>query len=321
MNTRTEPAENTALGMRSDLVSMMMPFFPEDQGLREYRTELNGYSLTLTTDDPNISIATPADRKILNLLAGAVAQHIRSGNPPTRHVAIDTRSIVEALSDDGVVGGNEYQRVLERLRRLMATVIETEMPLGDGVSRRRRFRWIDGYEHDDKELPGRRKMLGLRITISEDAFFWMTRSLGFDLSRQDFHSLTSSRSSIWRIYEICLARLITRRGQAARISIEELRNRVPISSELKVFKARTLRSAFKAISEHPEMSRHIILDLQRRLPGDEFESIDFSQRARLGMLYVRVRKGPAPLPHLNRILASSEGASIAITKEELPMTD
>lgn len=320
MVSRQEQAKKGVLGMRSDLVSMMMPFFPEDQSRREFRTEMEGYAITLKSNDPDIAIATPSDRKILNLLAGAVAHNIRAGNPPTRHVAIDTRTIIENISSDGSGGGSDYQRVLERLRRLMATVIETEMPLGDNVRRRRHFRWIDGFEHDDKELPNGRKMLGLRITISEEVFLMMTRSLGFDLSRQSFHELTSSRSSIWRIYEICLARLINNQGRPVRIPIDELRNRVPISSELKVFKSRTLRTAFDAIEQHPEMSKHIQLSLQKRDSGERFETIDFTQRAKLDKIHVCVSQGEAPLPQLNRILGEGQRDAAHPIRGGLPMT-
>lgn len=319
MDNKRRQEESSTLDMRSDLHCMLMPFFPEEASLREFETRLNGYSIKISTDHPDMSIATPSDRKILNLLAGAIARNIRSGGEPSRHVAIDTRTIIETLTDEGSVGGSQYARVLDRLKRLMATVIETEMPLGDGVSRRRRFRWIDAFEHDDKELPGGLKMLGLRITISEDAFLWMTRSLGFDISRRDFHVLTSSRSSIWRIYEICLARLIANQGTTTHIQIEDLRTRVPISSPLKTFKSRTLRSAFDAISSHAEMSEHIQLSLAQKTKGGDYETIDFSKRARLDNLYVAVRRGRAPLPHLNRILAQSEFESVVHSKRGIAM--
>jgi hypothetical protein len=298
---------------------MLMPFFPEEPGLREYNASLNGYAIRITADDPNIPIATPHDRKILNLLAGALAHNIRAGEAPTRHVVIDTRTLVETLSDGGAIGGSQYNLVLDRLKRLMSTVIETEMPLGDGIQRRRRFRWIDAFEHDDKDLPGGRKMLGLRITISEDAFDWMTRSLGFDISRREFHALTSYRSSIWRIYEICLVRLITHRGNTVHIPIDDLRIRIPIASQLKLFKSRTLKTALREIPENPEMSAHIRVELARKT-SEGFEVIDFSQRARLDTLYVRVSRGSGPLPHLNTILAHSEGGAATEHGETSKMT-
>jgi hypothetical protein len=305
MNIQERKEASSDLGMRSDLYSMLLPFFPEGNGLREYRASLGGYEIRISADNPNIPIATPQDRKILNFLAGTLAHNIRAGNPPSRHLVIDARTMVEALHEGRQVGGSQYNIIVDRLERLMSTVIETEMPLGDDEKRRRRFRWIDAFEHDDKEIPGGRKMLRLRITISEDAFYWMTRTLGFDISRSNFQSVTSYRSSIWRIYEICLVRLITHRGETVHIPIDDLRMRVPISSSLKMFKSRTLKAALTEIPNNIEMSQHIRLDLAKKV-NDDYEVTSFSQRAKLDSLYVRVSRGSGPLPPLNTILAKGE---------------
>jgi len=316
ISAQARPGVDSPMGMRSDLVSMLMPFFPDDRTLQTFETEVGGYRISMHCEQDDGVLATPADRKILNLLAGAVAYHIRSGKEPSRHIALDTRTMVEALRGEAVFGGNDYTRVLDSLNRLMATVIETEMPLGDGISRRRRFRWIDAYEHDDKETPGGRRMLGLKISISEDAFLWMTRTLGFDITRERFQTITSTRSSIWRVYEICLAKLMSERG-AARISLAELRDRIPLSSELKIFKTRTLRSAFSAVSEKPEMAGHLRLSLERQTENG-FEEIDFRKRVRLESIFVRIRPGPTSLPALNRILPVNTDLDRIIREEEAP---
>lgn len=314
IQAQSRPETTPPIGMRSDLVSMLMPFFPDDRTLRTFETEVGGYRISMHCEQDDGALATPADRKILNLLAGAVAYHIRSGKEPSRHIGLDTRTIVEALRGETVFGGSDYTRVLDSLDRLMATVIETEMPLGDGVSRRRRFRWIDAYEHDDKETPGGRRMLGLKISISEDVFLWMTRTLGFDITRERFQSITAARSSVWRVYEICLAKLMSE-NDSARISIAELRDRIPLSSELKIFKARTLRSAFAAVAEKPEMAGHLRLSLERQTENG-FEEIDFKKRARLETLFVRIRPGPSSLPALNRILPVHADLDRISPKEE-----
>lgn len=151
-------------------------------------------------------------------------------------------------------------------------------------------------------------MLGLKISISEDAFLWMTRTLGFDITRERFHSITSSKSSVWRVYEICLAHLMSQ-GEPARISIMELRDRIPLGSPLKTFKARTLRSVFAAVQDTPEMAGHLSLTLERKTEFG-FEEIDFSTRAQLEALYVRIRPGPESLPVLNRIIPLSSSGEV-----------
>jgi len=314
--------ETNSIGVRCDIVSMMLPFFPEDQGLTEFTTKIGDHTLRMYCESgSDFTLATSSDRRILNLLAGAVARNIRAGQRPCRHVTIETRSLLKVLTSDGIIGGSEYQRIVTSLNRLMATVVETEAPLGDSASRHKRFRWIDGYEHDDSHVPGGRKIVRLRISISEQAFVWMTRSMGYDLTREEFRAITASRSSIWRIYEICLATLLeqTRHhprptSAFARIDLDELRRRVPISSELKVFKSRTLRTAMLSISAHPEMSRHIALSLEQRHEA-RFRQIDHSRKARLDSIVVRIDRGPGPLPSLNRIIPSVSGLSAQLASE------
>lgn len=293
------------VGMRTDLVSMLMPFFPEDKGLTRFETEVDGYKLTVSCDQDGMTLATSTDRKILTLLAGTVARHIRAGNPPTRHIEMDTHAVLEALHGDNVIGGSDYQRIVERMNRLMATVIETEMPLGDDIARRRRFRWIDAFEHDARDTANGRRIISMRVSISEDAFLWMTRSLGFDIARRNYRKITASRSSVWRIYEVCLAHLL-RHGDPARISIADLRRRVPIASELKIFKSRTLKGAMETIAKTAEMSHHVSLTLERQTE-DGFEAIPFSRRTRLESLYVRIRPGSHGLPALDCILPETPG--------------
>ena len=295
-------------GMRNDLTSMLLPFFPEDPGLREYSATIDGYSVAIYSDHPDYPIATAGDRRILNYLAGILATSIRSGAPPTRSLNIELRGLLETMASDAVlsngIGGSEYQRVLSRLNRLMATVIETEMPIADDIRRRRRFSWIDSYEHDDQIAPGGRKILRLTVRLSEEAFFWLSRSLGFDVSHREFQHLTAGRSSLWRIFEICLARLIQNEGNDVHISLAELRDRIPIASELKVFKNRTLRNAMDGIAASVEMSKRLSLSLEHKT-ADGFQAIDARKRAPLDSLYIRVKRGSMPLPAASPLINGS----------------
>lgn len=300
--TDAAPSASGSAGrsVRNDLETMLLPFFPEE-GAESYTGDVDGHEVHIFTDDPSGRIATAADRKILNLLAARIGAAIRSGATPTRHIRINARDIIADLAGDGVFGGSEYQRVTERLERLHATKIITEHPLGASTSRRRQFGWIDSFEQDIEHTPGGRKIIGLKISLSEDAFEWITRRQGFDVSREEFHSITSSRSSIWRIYEICLAQLLRDGGEVTRIGLDELRQRVPMSSQLKVFKSRTLRNALAAIEGNPYMSQTVRISLERQT-DDGFEPIEFSKRAVLDQLVVAVRPGPGPLPRLNSLI-------------------
>ena len=304
----SDAAGLSPLSMRADLTSMLMPFFPEDSGRQEYAAVIDGHDVVMRSETADGSLATASDRKILNFLAATLARAIRSGMEPSRHMQIETRMLVDALRADGVCGGAEYTRIIERLDRLMDTIVETEAPLGDNIVRRRRFRWIDAYEHDDRCTEGGRKILALQISLSEDAFYLFTRSLGYDLAAEDFHAITASRSSNWRIYEICFAMLAQSQESCVIIPIAELRERVPMRSELKVFKSRTLRAAFKSIAGTPQMSSKISVDLVKAV-DDRFDEIGFSDRAPLETIHVRVRRGTSPMPRLSVLLPGLSAAA------------
>jgi hypothetical protein len=300
-DVRTRPA--AAAGVRTDIDSMLMPFFPEHNGLKEFSTEINGYQVSMHTEDGS-PIATAVDKKILNLLAKQIDHQIRSGFIPSREMEVDIKDFIDVLSNDGAIGGSEYQRINERLNRLKATTITTERMTGEASSTRRIFSWIDSVEQDIQHTPRGKKIVRLKIALSDDAFKWITGNEGFDITREDFHALTSMRSSVWRIYEICLAHLLRSDGRPTRMSLDDLRLRVPINSELKVFKARTLKSAMKAIEEHEQMSKVLKLGLERQTHTG-FVPTDFAaKRVSLNSLYVGIRAGEGPLPRLNRLIPS-----------------
>lgn len=306
-----------AIPMRTDLATMLLPIFAEGRAAVE--ALFDGHRLRVYVEGDEARIAGPADRKILNFLAGAIANRVRSGLGGSRHIQIETRPLIEALHSEGVVGGAEYERLIASLNRLMATVVETTMPLGDGIVRERRFRWIDAYEHDNRQTAGGKAILALKITLSEDAYAWMTRTLGFDVAQPDFAAITSSRSSAWRIYEICLARLVQARTATVAIPIDELRQRIPASSPIKVFKSRTLRQAFDAIERTPQMRQHITLRLERKTPKG-FEEVPFSKRVKHEELHVRVLRGGRPLPRASVLVPEpASHALVAMTGEDAVM--
>jgi len=313
LNPTTWPAiadgqDQSAPSMRSDLETMLLPFFPED-GQDDFVTQVGDYTVRMHSSVPGTRIATATDRKVLNLLAAQIGAAIREGTPPSRHVEIGVRDIMEAISYDPTLGGSEYGRITERLERLAATWITTEMPIGDDVSRKRQFRWIDAFEQDVQTAGPGQKVLRLKITLSEDAFRWILGMEGFEIPRDEFRALTASRPSSWRIFEICLARLIRNEGRPVWIPLDELRRRIPIASDLKVFKARTLKSSMANIAENPQMAGALTLSLEAETE-DGFAEIGPRQRVRLEKLHVCVRKGPLPLPEIDRLLPAGIGRDI-----------
>lgn len=298
-------SRSSASGMRNNIDTMLMPFFPEDGLAERFDGMIDGHAVTIYTDQPGGRIASASDRKVLNLIAAQIAAFVRSGERPTRHVELGVRDVLEAIASDGPIGGSEYSRITQRLERLASTWITTEAPLSHQVARKRHFRWIDAFEQDLQTTPSGQKVLRLKISLSEDAFAWLTRNDGYDLSREEFRALTASRSSSWRIYEICLAQLLLAGGAIVRIPIEDIRQRVPITAELKVFKARTLKAAMRTIAENPEMAKAIRVSLERKTEDGGFEPLPEGKRASHDQTYVCVTRGNGPLPKLDRLLPAS----------------
>lgn len=280
--------------MRTDTASMLLPFFPEERGLTRFESEVAGHKIVITTLSDTIPIATTTDRKILTFIAGAVARMIRDGHAPNRFIELDARDIVLALHGDTVTGGSDYQRIKDRMRRLENTIIETEMPIGNDTVSLSEFRWLNQVKYIARDTSGGRQLIAMRVEISEPAFRWMTLRLGIDIGQREYQKITASRSSVWRIYEICLAQLLEN-GEPARIHIDELRERVPIRSELKIFKTRTLRTAMQTIMNTPEMSGRIRIHLEQRT-DDGFVPTSFSRRAHLDRLFIRIRASSGRLP-------------------------
>lgn len=298
-------AADASTGVRSDLETMLLPLFPEDPGLHVFTTDIDGYEVTMKTTHPDGRIATASDRKILNVLAARIAAMIASGHVPSRHIEVHVRSLVEDIACSGVTGGSDHARITERLERLASTWITTEMPIGDDTSRKRHFRWIDAFEVDLQETPGLQRVTRLKISLSIDAFRWITRNEGFHISTERFHALTSSRSSIWRIYEICLARLVRNGGEPVHVHIDDLRRRIPIASPLKLFRSRTLKTSMRAISGNTQMARVLRLSLVRKTDSG-YEELPAGKRAELDTLYIEVVKGPDPLPETSRLIPDEE---------------
>jgi len=283
-----------SLGVRQDLLTMSLPFFPDEDAGNAFKTTVAGTKVTIG-NDRNGRMALPGDRKILNILSSVVAQQIRTGHVSSRHIVIDTRIVLSANSGS-TPGGSDYARLDERLQRLMGTFIETEEVLDSGRLRKRRFRWIASYEHDRN--PDTQTVNRLKISLSEEAYAWITQTLGFETPNEEFQTITARQSSTWRIYEVALSRLVMNQGRTVRIELSELRDRVPRTCPLKMFKSRILKKAMDAISECPLTSQKVSLSLEvRDETGATYTPLPPGKRCPdLGRLVLRVDPGPGPLP-------------------------
>ena len=285
--------------LRADLATLKLPFFPEERGLHEYVTEVDGKRVRIFAE-PGGTIATAADRRVLNILFGRLAQDAQDGKELSRYIEMDTRDALNLLNDE--IGGQDYARIKERFTRLMGTFIETEEPLSGAKGRSEIFRWIDGLQADYEDGASGRKVHRLRITLSEQAYEWIVTSLGFNIDRDEFRRWTRPRSPVWRTFEVCLATLAESGKPVVRISLLELMERVPSTSEPKLFKSRALKSCFEKANSMNDDERRIELALEIQNARGRFEEVPFSKRAEPSAVFVRVTQGPARLPDINRII-------------------
>jgi len=286
-------------GIRNDLNTMLLPMFAEHQDAGRFETEIDDCRLEIYSDDSKVGLPTALDRKILTLLAAHVRDVIQSGGEPRQDVFVHRQDLLSLLNGSNNVGGKDYKRLEERLQRLASVRIVAERIIDATTTRRTQFSWIEGFEEDFHHTGRGKELVRLRITLSQEAFRWITRHQGFDMSHQDFTAISKSSASISRVFDICLARLVYAEGHDVYIQIDDLRRRIPISSPLRHFKSRTLKAALKEISENQSMSRILSASLVKKTETG-FEEV--AGRAPLESLYLKVSKGPAPLPSVNCLI-------------------
>jgi hypothetical protein len=288
-------------GMRTDLDTMILPLFPEDKGLSEFKTTIDGHDVKISSQREGITIATATDRKLLNLIIARVSEEIQSGVRHNPSITLQAADIITALNGNNVYGGSEYQRITERLQRLRATHITATLRTSANTYTEIDFSWLDYVAKQVNDSDFGRRVILVQVKLTDPAFAWLTRRDGFEISHKEFHAITATRTSAWRIYEICLAHILRSGSEEVYIPLDDLRCRVPITSELKVFKSRTLKTAMATIARSPEMAKRVSISLARKTDSG-YEDIAFSKRVSLDSLYVRAIKGHAPLPVLNQLI-------------------
>ena len=253
-----------ALSPRSDITSMLLPLFPDSSNGSAFETSVDGHKIRISIEGEHYHPATQADRRVLDFVAGALAMSVRSGIAPSRTVVLPARPLLRIVSGDRSLGGEDYLRLRTSLERLMATVIETEHPLAFGKRRFRRLRLIDAFQYDQGlDSDGNPRFASVEITLSDDFCYWIMREPGIDTDPRDYRRLTTIPGSAYRIYQIFLAGLLKDGTGTVRMPLKELRDRIPLTSDLKVFKARALKQALKIIAEDEHMSRFLRLELER----------------------------------------------------------
>ncbi len=131
--------------VKDDLASMEFPLFSlskrRDTTVREYVSPSTQKRVKVI---PSVlGAATVFDKDLLLYVGSQIIEARQAGLPISRTVKIDTYAFLTGTERDP--GGNAYDNMLDMLRRLKGTTIETNIATG-GSEQTRGFGWIEDYE-------------------------------------------------------------------------------------------------------------------------------------------------------------------------------
>lgn len=157
--------------VKDDLASMEFPLFSlskkPDTKIREYENPTTRKRVRVT---PSVlGAATVFDKDLLLYIGSQIIEGRQSGLPVSRVVKIDTYAFLIGTARNP--GGNAYENILDMLRRLKGTTIETNIVTG-GVEQTRGFGWIEDYEVTRRGKTGK-GVLEAKVTVSQ----WLYNAL------------------------------------------------------------------------------------------------------------------------------------------------
>jgi plasmid replication initiation protein len=277
--------------IKDDIASMEFPLFSlakqKDTKTREYRRGSRVVRIIPST----VGAATVFDKDLLLYVASQIVEARNQGLPVSRHVQIDSTDFL--LGTDRGDGAANYDRIIDMLRRLRGTTIETNIPTGaDKVTQTEGFSMIDSF----KVISGKTRLntaidpktgksetievervYSFSVTISE----WLYNGLlNFEVLTLDRAYFGLTRSIERRLYEIVRKHC----GDQAmwKINIELLAEKVGINRAL--FK---VRDEFRQTIANDQLPQYRMALDSRTTPDD----VVFYTRdaAKLAMELIRTR--------------------------------
>ncbi len=238
--------------VKDDLASMEVPIFSlakqRDFDIREYKRGDRYVRIAPSAH----GAATVFDKDLLLYIASQIVEARNQGKQVSRTVKID--SIDFLLGTERGDGRASFERILDMLRRLKGTTIETNIPT-NGLIQTQGFGLIDAYEvlsekmrtetkvdnkTGENKTTARYRLLSFTVTISE----WLYNGLlNYEVLTLDRGYFRLSRSIERRLYEI--ARKHCGDQPMWKINIDLLAEKIGIAG--KRFKVREeLRQAIEA---------------------------------------------------------------------------
>ncbi|HGW4498746.1 replication initiator protein A [Pseudomonas sp. NPDC077405] len=239
--------------VKDDLASMEFPLFAlsknADITVREYVNPTSKKRVRVT---PSVlGAATVFDKDLLLFVGSQLIEARKSGLPISKNIKIDTYKFLTGTCRE--TGGKAYENILDMLRRLKGTIIETNIVTG-GVEQTRGFGWIDDYEITRTSKSGK-GILEVSVTISE----WLYNALlHYEVLTIDRKYFELSQSLERRLYE--LARKHAGAKALWKCDIEILRQKSGSVQDLRKFRAEV-----RAIIERDRLPEfRVALDTQSK---------------------------------------------------------
>lgn len=192
--------------VKDDMASMEFPIFSlakqADTKTRDYRRGAK----TVKVIPSSVGSATVFDKDLLLYIASQITEALNQGLPVSRTVHVNS---IDFLRGTGRGDGRaSFERIIDMLRRLRGTTIETNIPTGKRIQTKG-FSLIDDYtviskkERSAAASAGKsetvERVLSFTVTISEWLFNGLKEFEVLTLDKGYFHL---SRSLDRRLYEI-----------------------------------------------------------------------------------------------------------------------
>ncbi|WP_256579290.1 replication initiator protein A [Pseudomonas sp. QS1027] len=223
--------------VKDDLASMEFPIFSlskkHDTEIREYENPTTKKRIRITPSV--VGAATVFDKDLLLFIGSQLIEGRKMGQPLARRVKVDIYRFLTGTCRSP--GGNSYYLVVDMLRRLKGTNLETNIVTG-GVEQVKGFGFIDDYDIERSTANGK-GALEVSVTISE----WLFNALiHFEVLTIDRRYFELGQALERRLYE--LARKHAGKKVFWKCDIEILRQKTGSSQDLRRFRSE-IRSIIK----------------------------------------------------------------------------
>lgn len=205
--------ELTNWPIKDDLASMEFPLFSlakqKDTTTREFRRGNKSVRIIPSS----VGAATVFDKDLLLYVASQIVEGHKQGLRVSRTVQVESRAFL--IGTERSDGGAAYDRIIDMLRRLRGTTIETNIPTGkDKITQTDGFAMIDSFRVlSQKTIQGKKKnpktgavepveterVLSFTVTISE----WLYNALlNYEVLTLNPGYFRLTRSIDRRLYEL-----------------------------------------------------------------------------------------------------------------------